>query len=93
MEGVGAMTFGEIIPVQSWTIGETCRWIHTGKGDKEYDWLQAGLVTIWDNKEVNYTADKRFQKWFLDFTWDELLRKGFHHLSFDVTFPEGQHND
>lgn len=93
MVGVGALTFGEIIPTQSWTIGETCRWIHTGKGDKKYNWLQVGLVTIWDNKEDHYTAHKPFQKSFLEYTWDELLRKGFHHLSFDIFFPEGAYNE
>jgi hypothetical protein len=92
MEGVGNMAFGHVIPVQTWTLGETCRWIHTGNGDENYNWLQVGEVTIWDNTEVHYAADKSFQKWFLDYTLDALIRKGFHHITFDIWFPEGAYS-
>jgi hypothetical protein len=75
---------GEIIPIQTWTIGETCRWIHTGRADGTYNWLQVGEVQIYDTKDAHYRAHKEFQKDFLEFAWDELFRKGFHHIVFDM---------
>lgn len=89
LKGVGSMTFGEIIPDQTWTVGQTCRWIHTGKADFNYDWPYTGYVGVQNSEtDEHRDADKGFYKQFLGFTWEEL-EKEVHHLSFEIAFPVG----
>jgi len=90
--GVADTTIGQIIPDQSWTIGQTCRWIHAGEADFNYDWPHTGYVGVQNSEaDEHRNALKGFYKQFLDFKWDEL-EKEVHHLSFEIAFPGG-HND
>lgn len=80
---------GESIPDQTWTIGQTCRWIHTGTADFEYDWPYTGYVGVRNSEtDERRNADKGFYKQFLGFTWDKL-EKEVYDLSFDIAFPAG----
>lgn len=48
------------------TVGQTLRWIHTGKSDREYGW-----------KDIDFFSGSDLQKkYVLDMRWEELLDSG-----------------
>ena len=48
------------------TVGQTLRWIHTGKADTEYGW-----------KDIDFFSGSDLQKkYVLDMRWEELLDSG-----------------
>jgi hypothetical protein len=88
-KGVGNLFMGEPISDPAWTIGQTCRWIHTGVPDFDYDWMYTGYVGTCDSETGKMqSANKGFYKHFLNFTWHELLNQNVKLLTFDITFPQ-----
>lgn len=89
MKRVGNLFMGEAIPDPAWTIGQTCRWIHTGVADFNYDWMYTGYVGITDSETgTHQSANKGFYKRFLGFRWDELSKQNVNFLMFDIAFPQ-----
>lgn len=61
------------------TVGQTLRWIHTGKPDTNYTW-----------HDIDFFSGAEFQKKFvLDMRWEELVDSGaLLPLELNITFPE-----
>lgn len=61
------------------TIGQTLRWVHTGKADTNYTW-----------RDIDYFSGAEFQmKYVLDMQWEEFVDSGTGvvPVSLNITFP------
>jgi hypothetical protein len=65
------------------TIGQTLRWIHSGKPDTNYTW-----------HDIDFFSGADFQKkYVLEMRWEELVDSGvLLPLQLNITFPEKQIN-